>query len=60
MIILLMGPTGSGKTTIGEMLARELGWKFADLEEPEDAVVVDVAPAPAEIAAEIVKRLGIS
>ena len=30
VIILLMGPTGSGKTTIGEMLGRELGWKFAD------------------------------
>jgi gluconokinase len=30
MIVLLMGPTGSGKTTIGSLLARELGWQFAD------------------------------
>jgi gluconokinase len=30
MIVLLMGPTGSGKTTIGSLLARELGWEFAD------------------------------
>jgi gluconokinase len=25
-----MGPAGSGKTTIGELLAAQLGWKFAD------------------------------
>jgi gluconokinase len=30
MIIILMGPTGVGKTTVGEMLGRELGWEFAD------------------------------
>ncbi|HUE54654.1 MAG TPA: gluconokinase [Candidatus Udaeobacter sp.] len=30
MIILLMGPAGSGKTTIGELLAAQLGWQFAD------------------------------
>lgn len=30
MIILLMGPTGSGKTMIGGLLAGRLGWKFAD------------------------------
>jgi gluconokinase len=30
MVILLMGVAGSGKTTLGRRLARELGWSFAD------------------------------
>ena len=30
MIILLMGPAGSGKTTVGELLAAQLSWEFAD------------------------------
>lgn len=30
MVILLMGVAGSGKTTIGEKLAADLGWPFAD------------------------------
>lgn len=30
MIILLMGPAGSGKTTIGKLLAAQLSWDFAD------------------------------
>ena len=25
-----MGPAGSGKTTVGELLASQLGWEFAD------------------------------
>jgi gluconokinase len=25
-----MGPAGSGKTTVGELLAAQLGWEFAD------------------------------
>src|SRR2546422_3565699 len=30
MIILVMGVTGAGKTTIGSLLARQLGWEFVD------------------------------
>jgi len=30
VIVLLMGPAGSGKTTVGELLAAQLGWEFAD------------------------------
>lgn len=30
MIILVMGVSGSGKTTIGKMLADSLGWTFSD------------------------------
>lgn len=30
MVILLMGVAGSGKTTIGQALAQDLGWSFAD------------------------------
>jgi len=30
MIVVLMGVSGSGKTTIGELLARRLGWRFIE------------------------------
>lgn len=33
MIVLLMGVAGSGKTTIGQALAAELGWRFNDADE---------------------------
>jgi gluconokinase len=29
-VIIVMGVAGSGKTTVGELLAQELGWIFAD------------------------------
>jgi gluconokinase len=30
VIVIIMGPTGAGKTTIGAMLATQLNWQFAD------------------------------
>jgi gluconokinase len=33
MIVVVMGVTGSGKTTIGGLLARKLGWDFADADD---------------------------
>lgn len=33
MIILVMGVAGSGKTTIGRLLADTLGWSFADADD---------------------------
>ena len=33
MIVLVMGVSGSGKTTIGEALAREMGWTYLDADE---------------------------
>jgi gluconokinase len=30
MIVIVMGVTGSGKTTVGKRLAGELGWRFVD------------------------------
>jgi gluconokinase len=30
MVLILMGVVGAGKTTVGELLAQKLGWKFAD------------------------------
>lgn len=33
MIVIVMGVTGSGKTTIGSLLAEQLGWQFADADD---------------------------
>jgi len=33
MIVLVMGVAGVGKTTIGEALARSLGWRFLDADD---------------------------
>lgn len=40
MIVIVMGVVGSGKTTIGSLLAAELGWEFADADDfhPESNV----------------------
>jgi gluconokinase len=33
MIVIVMGVVGSGKTTVGKMLAAQLGWEFADADD---------------------------
>jgi gluconokinase len=33
MVLVLMGVVGSGKTTVGQLLAHELGWRFADADD---------------------------
>jgi gluconokinase len=33
MVILVMGTTGSGKTTVGRLLAARLGWNFLDADD---------------------------
>ena len=33
MIAIVMGVTGSGKTTVGRLLAEQLGWEFADADD---------------------------
>ena len=41
MVIVVMGPTGSGKTTIGSLLAARLGWAFVDADEFHSAANKD-------------------
>lgn len=33
MVLILMGVSGAGKTTVGKMLARDLGWAFLDADD---------------------------
>jgi len=33
LIVVLMGVTGSGKTTVGELLAAQMGWEFVDADQ---------------------------
>jgi gluconokinase len=41
VVILLMGASGSGKTTVGQLLSAQLGWVFADGDDYHSAANVD-------------------
>ena len=41
MIVVVMGVSGVGKTTIGEALARELGWRYIDADDYHPAANVE-------------------
>jgi gluconokinase len=41
MIVVLMGVTGSGKTTVGKLLANGLGWKFYDADDYHPAANIE-------------------
>src|SRR5438309_12013700 len=41
LIIVLMGPAGAGKTTVGVLLAQSLGWRFLDADDFHSAENVD-------------------
>jgi len=41
MIIVVIGVTGSGKTTVGRLLARKLGWKYFDADDFHPPANVD-------------------
>jgi len=41
VIVLLMGVSGAGKTTVGTMLASQLGWEFADADDYHPAANVE-------------------
>src|ERR1700691_1268377 len=40
MVVILMGVTGAGKTTVGSALAEQLGWKFVDADDYHSAANV--------------------
>jgi gluconokinase len=50
MIVVLMGVSGSGKTTIGKTLAERLGWKFIEGDDfhPRENVAKMAAGVPLE------------
>ncbi|WP_437289402.1 gluconokinase [Sorangium sp. So ce406] len=41
MIVLVMGVSGAGKTTVGQRLARDLAWEFVDADDLHPAANVE-------------------
>ncbi len=40
-VVVLMGVSGSGKSTVGRLLAGELGWKFYEADDYHSAANVE-------------------
>jgi gluconokinase len=41
VIVIIFGVSGAGKTTVGKLLARELGWRFIEADDFHPAANVD-------------------
>ena len=41
MIVIIFGVSGAGKTTVGKLLARELGWRFLEADDFHPAANVE-------------------
>jgi gluconokinase len=41
MIVIIMGVVGAGKTTVGTLLANQLGWQFADADDFHTATNIE-------------------
>ena len=41
MIVIIFGVSGSGKTTVGKLLARELGWRFLEADDFHPAANIE-------------------
>ena len=41
MIIIIFGVSGAGKTTVGELLARKLGWRFIEADDFHPAANIE-------------------
>jgi gluconokinase len=41
VVIILMGVSGAGKTTVGQLLASQLNWEFADADDYHSAINIE-------------------
>jgi gluconokinase len=41
MVIIIFGVSGAGKTTVGKLLARELGWRFIEADDFHSAANIE-------------------
>ena len=41
MIVILFGVSGAGKTTVGKLLAQELGWRFYEADDFHSQANID-------------------